>query len=422
MKLTGGTILYALMLTMLFTMISSAMIMAGYFYRQSSHYDKKIIKAWSLANSGIELLMSAQPPLEIGHQLELNLFEEEGGEVILSRDIWGGYELIGSAAFQYKGKQVLKQALIGHQPLEEEHIALYMADRNKPLSLGGETLIKGLSYLPKSGVKRAYIEGQSFSGKRLINGPQQLSKKYLPPLNITLVEACKAQMRNPQKDADSMVHFFDELSVDSITRPFHRSSVILYAPGPILLDRIQLKGRIIVTSETEITVAQGAILEDVLVIAPRIVIHDGVNGTGQFMAQDSLLIGQEVDLGYPSLLALFPTTGVAHQAQLRMGERSRVSGTMLFSGTGSRRHIGPGIVMEDEAQVTGEVYAEAQVELKGKIFGSLYCNGFYLKTPSSVYDNHLLNAVIDAESLSEAYAGMGIMDVTGPKKVVKWLY
>ena len=64
---------------------------------------------------------------------------------------------------------------------------MYLADQNKPLSLTGRTQITGNCYLPKAGVKRAYIEGKSFVGNKLINGTKYNSNKTLPPINKELI-------------------------------------------------------------------------------------------------------------------------------------------------------------------------------------------------------------------------------------------
>jgi hypothetical protein len=42
-------------------------------------------------------------------------------------------------------------------------------------------------------------------------------------------------------------------------------------------------------------------------------------------------------------------------------------------------------------------------------------------TPSSVYENHLLNATIDVSKLSKHYVGINLVQESKIKKVVKWL-
>ena len=59
--------------------------------------------------------------------------------------------------------------------------------------------------------------------------------------------------------------------------------------------------------------------------------------------------------------------------------------------------------------------------MKGQVHGSLYTDKFLLSTPSSVYENHLLNATIDASALPASFVGVGLLNTNSEKKVVAWL-
>ena len=61
------------------------------------------------------------------------------------------------------------------------------------------------------------------------------------------------------------------------------------------------------------------------------------------------------------------------------------------------------------------------IELKGDVWGSVYCDKFILSTSSSVYENHLLDATIDFSRLSKHYVGINVLDDAANKKVIKWL-
>ena len=80
-----------------------------------------------------------------------------------------------------------------------------------------------------------------------------------------------------------------------------------------------------------------------------------------------------------------------------------------------------GLVISEKSVVYGHIYSNGYVDLKGTVDGSLMCNKIVLKTASSVYENHLLNAVIDATRLSKYYVGINLVDESNVKKVVKWL-
>ena len=52
----------------------------------------------------------------------------------------------------------------------------------------------------------------------------------------------------------------------------------------------------------------------------------------------------------------------------------------------------------------------------------LATNGFMLNTPSSVYENHLLDITIDWSQLSEHFTGINLINESDSRSVVKWLY
>ncbi len=79
------------------------------------------------------------------------------------------------------------------------------------------------------------------------------------------------------------------------------------------------------------------------------------------------------------------------------------------------------ITIEKEALLTGQLYADGFVDIKGEVRGTIWCNKFLLKTNSSVYENHLLDAIIDRSKLSAYYVGSGIIASGKTKKIIKWL-
>ena len=79
------------------------------------------------------------------------------------------------------------------------------------------------------------------------------------------------------------------------------------------------------------------------------------------------------------------------------------------------------IQLSDGSSVEGLVYSKGYIDFKGNITGSLYCNGFILRTPSAVYENHLLNASINSTELPEFYVGNFPSEDVKRRAVVKRL-
>ena len=90
------------------------------------------------------------------------------------------------------------------------------------------------------------------------------------------------------------------------------------------------------------------------------------------------------------------------------------------SGDDFQKHVT--ISIEKNAVVYGSVYSTELVDLKATVIGSVTCAKFVLKTNSAVYENHLMNAVIDRTKRNEAYVGSLLSNSeSGIKSVVQWL-
>ena len=74
-----------------------------------------------------------------------------------------------------------------------------------------------------------------------------------------------------------------------------------------------------------------------------------------------------------------------------------------------------------ETEITGQVYSSELLELKGGIIGGAFCKKLILKTPSSVYENHLMDAVINREELSENFVGVPLTETIKNQRIIKWL-
>jgi len=109
-------------------------------------------------------------------------------------------------------------------------------------------------------------------------------------------------------------------------------------------------------------------------------------------------------------------------AQLNIREGTEISGVAFAwqEQVGVRNHLR--VSLEKDAIVRGQVYTNGMMDLKGSIYGSLATNGFLLNTPSSVYENHLLNAVVDWSRLSEHFTGINLINESETRNVVQWLY
>ena len=418
--LTAASLLYAIFVSLIIGMICSSFIVVSY-YGDLYFQDHQIQKSLMIdANSGIQLLLSDQSQIAPDQITKLDLFDDEQHIVELKRKAWGVYEVIQATSTKKRYKET-KIALTGVDINHEDRMGLYMTDRNKPLSLCGQSIIKGKTYLPRSGVKRAYIEGQNFIGNELIQGTKATSSSVLPPVNEQLVQSSIFYLNEFSKANDSIVHFDDLAYTDSIVNPFENSTLLIHSNGQITLNDLYLKGNIIIRSERKVTLSSSCETSDILIYAPNIKVEEGFNGTVQLYASDSLVVASKCSLSYPSSLALYNNRRREENQYIALGENSILEGAVFLKNDYKHPRSRAILSIGKNAVVEGLIYCNDYVELQGKVHGSIYCDRFTLKTPSSVYENHLLNAEVDPYKLSKYYAGIPLMESDQPKKIVKWL-
>jgi len=404
-KIKASALFYALTVALLMSIFMSAVIFLADI--NGFHFSNLELREQLLLNahSGINILRASND----NPTSELDLFGDANDYVKLTKKQWGLFEVGVSKA--YVGDyQLTRSAQFGYTPLDRT-IAIYLADNNKPLSLSGHTFVKGTVYLPKAGVSRAYIEGQSFIGKQLIEGNIQQSNKILPEINKSLVQYNLNRLDGIQNNIPI------EEWPDTLTRSFSGESAILYSDEPIIIDQ-KYKGNIIIGSDSKVTVSNQAQLEDVLIYAPEIEIQDRFNGNLQLFASRSIQIGQQCHLSYPSAVCLLANTSPA--PFIRISQRAIIDGIVLVYQVNKNKED-PLLSIEQDALLKGQVYVDGALELKGSVYGNVICSKFLLRTPSSIYENHLLNATIDYSKLSPHYVGSGLLASQSEKKIVKWL-
>lgn len=413
--LKAGALFYSIVISVIIGIVSASVILlsglsAEEFQRSASMNDLHLNAA-----SGLNLLLSKQSLLAENEKKSIDLFGKGCDSVELERKYWGAFEIVISRAFR-RGQEVSRIAQAGFFPDSTDNYCLYLPDQNKPLAVCGKTEIRGTAFLPEAGVKRAYIEGQSYSGNSLVYGETRRSKKDLPPFNKELLERISSLPDLPE--AENNDGFGDK---KSLCNSFLKDPVVFSEPDVMTLDG-NYSGNIIFLSKKMIIVGSQAVMKDVIVFAPKIIIKSGFKGNLQAFAFDSIIVEEDVTLAYPSVLGIVQGKNPFSGSAVIMNKNDTLSGNIFAYGIdqpASQKKVAVSIA--EKAVVYGQVYSAGFADIKGSIFGSLLCKNILLSTSSSVYENHLLNAVIDRSRLPAGYVGINLLEESDYKKVVKWL-
>lgn len=306
---------------------------------------------------------------------------------------WGAYKVVVAKTF-HGNRRISRSALIGYNS-ETTLPALYLPENSQALKLTGNTRIEGIAYLSERGLDRGYIAGKNYENDQLIYGEQRKSDNSLPKLH-TLFEnlSLESLIAGTVK--------IDPIGKDS-TFAFDQPTALISTIGPLYL-RNRLAGNIILHSFDSIYVSAESVLENVILIAPKIRFQKNFRGSVQAIAHESIVCEENVRLTYPSTLVMNETAPALSQNRLiQLHEKAQVLGGILLVSQQSNFRMPVQLQLREKSLVAGLVYNQGETELRGKVIGHLYTQRFFLRAGGGEYINHLLDAVISSKQLPDEF-------------------
>ncbi|MBY0426788.1 MAG: hypothetical protein K2Q22_14225 [Cytophagales bacterium] len=417
----AGVLFLVVALALAIALLTGAYILAS--FHTTSHIQRNLqMERLELnAQSGINLLLS-NPEINPGSRpILVDLFGEGKDSVSMNVGTWGIFGAFTVKAFAKKDT-VMKSALFGYIPNDSLRAAIYMADQSRPLSLCGKTEITGKVYLPQAGAKRGYIEGIGYISNTLVKGDILRSASEIPKLSENVIGPIKSILSKLGGDSTKTISESNTryLSLDSLVQTFEGAPIIISTNSKVILNRKYWKGQTILQSTNQVLIRANSQLSDVQIYAPSIIVEDRFKGSLQLFATDSIMIGENVKLLYPSAVGIVKNAVKKFQPFIQLSKYSDVSG-VVFTALAVTDRVQARISVNENAVVTGQIYTEGFAEIKGSIIGNVTCNKFILRTSSSIYENHLLNAYINSTKLSLKYAGSWLLPSEKRKRLIKWV-
>lgn len=398
-NIRGGALYYAVFISFMIALLGGLLTLNVMMHHasnikmlQTQKYDRNISSAF--------LLLSEKPEIvKLHEQADIDLYGDGSDIISISKSQWGGYFLIKASA----GKGRLERnsvALFGQRLFSTEKKALYLAERGQALSLSGQSIIKGNCCLPKSGIRKAYIEGKSFFGTELLTGEISQSESELPLINNFLISNLdyidKASLR------DSVIDIAFLSNADSIHNSFFNRTLQLYSPDWIFINNKKLEGNIRVVSRQGITISNSTKVSGIIVCAPKIETEENFSGNIQLFATDSIIIKNGARIYYPSTITIPETK--SNKALISIEENCKIAGDIVLGNGVMDNHNECRI--KAGSTITGTVYCNGNLQLNGAVQGCVMTKGFILRTSGSIYENHLLDAEIDLSKLPEIYSAL----------------
>lgn len=418
-KVKAGALQLTMFIVIVVALLLTAFIILIHTHKRFNMQTDFVLETIDNANKGIDYVL--QNAISLNDTTSISLHDEDYKTVRVHRDYWGLFEKVLSVS-RIKTNTFKKIALIGAFQPQTDRTALYVEEQNKPLVVVGNTRIQGLVYLPKQGVRTGNISGHSYYGSQLIYGATKESDKLPKILNETL-----EQIKTIQNNLEGMNpnQFLDLNETKNFQNSFLNPMRIIYSRTDLTLSNRTLTGHIVVQSKTKIIVEASSTLMDVILIAPAIEIKNNTKGTFQAMAIKEITIGENCSLNYPSAFFINEdiktiNTGTSDDQTpfIKVGKGTNLKGVIAYLGV--TKNYKSQVFIHEDVTITGEVYCNQNLELLGTVQGSVFTSNFIANQSGSSYQNHVYNASMSIDGLSQEYVGLTFENSN--KGVLKWLY
>lgn len=369
----------SVIVSLVIVLICGAILMASSLIGRQYQVHRRAFRLADNLDSGIQLVLSSG--FATDRSMSLSLYDNAVDSLLLLKSNWGIYEL--AKIKTWIGKDSIEKTFLMAAKPEDSTKVFFLADEDRPMSISGASLIKGTAYLPKAGIKAAYVNGAAYNEQELVLGVVKDSQRNLPELSLEKLQYLKDLIDGGQQVPLGMVFFRD--SMITINSDFKGTNALL--------------------------------------IARYIKIADDFSGQLQAIATDSIVVGNRVKLNYPSALVLLKNDTAQFQTQLKIGSDCNVSG-QLISYEQSRSEQMPVISIGEKSKITGEIWSKGYVNLsKGSsVAGSVSAIRLMARVDGGLYENYLIDVKLDVSARSRYYLSSPLIN-TKPaySKILCWI-
>jgi len=366
--------------------------------------------------SGINLLLSDTAVLPSGTSDSLDLFGKGEDIIKLKRENWGLYNVAQVRSF-WGNRVKSKLLLYGSRPEKYYNGCIYLADHQASLSVIGEVKLTGDVYLSGSGIKPGYINQRGYSFSQLLTGNVQKSNSNLPALNMNIKQYL-FELLNKAKD-HTTPEITAEFPSDTLNQSFGDSTLTVFQHKKVLIANKNLRGKIVIISDSSIEVENSARLENVILIAPEIRFNNGFSGSVQAIASDSIVTGENTNFFYPSSFVLLKEGKDIGFKTITIQKNCTFEGIIL-SVADSLDKEKTYLKIDANSLLTGIIYVNGYVESLANVHGTILTDYFVYRHSSSVYINNLVDVEINRSLLPTYFIGSPVFG-SKKNKIITWL-
>lgn len=410
-RLQAHALFITVILALIISLFCTLLLMLGYNRMRIDGIVNTDTRLQRNLRSAIDMVLADTTLIFTTDQNTLDLFGEGRDTVTIKKENWGLFGIASINAI-LNGKTSTRCFFFGQAVDSPMDGCLWLAEHRTPLSLVGNARLKGDAHIPRGGLRPAYIDQRGYAYPELILGNTSNSSDSLPPVDSRLIKLVSQQGQGGTPAG----------LPDSLDRSFADAATIIYQHGPIYLSSCNLKGHILIVSDSLIRVSPGSVLDNVILSAPVIRLDSGWSGRLQAIASDSIIVKNNCRLSYPSALVLLKSQGLTSQPGISLGDSCILDGVILTHTSLQKDLERTYVEIGKNSVLGGWLYAEGFVFLKGQVHGAVMTDDFLYKSLPTVYINYLVDGEIDRSALSPWFTGPHIFNNDRQSRIVQWVH
>lgn len=423
-KIKGGALYYAIFVSFIIFALCGFIITASYLNR--SFIQQIEIKKQLQTNATNMVVAKVFGGIDLRGYPEC--FESSYSVVYdtltsLETEQWGGYQIV-KATIIFKTDTINRIALIGNSYKGDSLISLYLQDKNNYLTFSGTSKVTGNCHLPAMGYQNSLASVNNKIAEPIVNGEIEVSDKRLPQISSVYRDQNYASLLEQFIGLINTVNYGDFASTDTINQPFSNPTLNLINTNSDIRISNCLSGNIKIISSNPVVLSKEAQLNNIIVYAPTIVVEKGFIGSVQLFATDSLRVESDCQLTFPSFVAIIPhpTKKFTRNRYLIIDSLTAISGGIVALSPikiNDDNKVSK-LMVNKKSSVTGQIYCEGDLQLKGKVVGSVFASSLFITSEWGEIGNILENTEINSKSIPNTFVFPDLLP-SSHKKIVTWL-
>ncbi len=401
----AGSLLYAVYVCLLISVMSAALVFIFNYNLQLATRQTVQSDLIDLCGSCMEYYLADARHFADLYPEHIDPFDN-GLRCRFTKNKWGLFTSLTVTAY-FKKDTINKSTFVGPRKSDKE-LALVLCDWDEPLKVSGTTVINGSMQLPRSGYKKVNLLGNSQLNKPVILGSIGSSKQALPKLEVEGYTRVPEGKGTTLSKIDRKAAVFNDFNTDPLIIKLQKGEQ---------LDRLSLKGNIIIEATDTLYINNTTRLTDVIVYAPKIVLMKNFKGGAQFFAEYEIEVEEAVVLEYPTALAIMANNNILKDKKITIAKNSKIYGSIVLDAATFDEKEANTVVIEEDASILGTVYCNGKLQLSGSVTGTVYAHKLSLETKSGTYANTLLNAKIDAVKVPSSFVHVPLFNSKAPNSI-----